>query len=102
MRTQYKNPAIHKAFKVLETLSAEEETRLRVEAREKALKNAASELAAAREEGREEGLNKGELIGEIRATQRFLKHPVIPLEELTSKSQQELTTILRQLEAKLN
>jgi predicted transposase/invertase (TIGR01784 family) len=52
MRTQYKNPAIHQAFNVLETLSADEETRLRVEAREKALKNAASELAAAREDGK--------------------------------------------------
>lgn len=51
MRTQYKNPAIHKAFNVLEQLSADEETRLRAEVREKALKNAASELAAAREEG---------------------------------------------------
>jgi predicted transposase/invertase (TIGR01784 family) len=59
MQTQYKNPVIHKAFQVLETLSADEETRLRAEIREKALKNARSELWAARAEGRAEGIIEG-------------------------------------------
>lgn len=63
MRTHYKNPVIHKAFTILETLSADEETRLRAEMREKALKNALSELAAAKEEGREEGLLEGLIQG---------------------------------------
>jgi hypothetical protein len=51
MRTQYKNPAIHKAFDMLEKLSADENARLRAEIREKALKNEVSMLAAARREG---------------------------------------------------
>ena len=94
MRTQYKNPAIHKAFRVLETLSADEETRLRAELREKALKNAVSELAAAREEGK--------LIGAILTLQRVLKHQISSEEELAQKSLQELKTMLSELEAELN
>lgn len=94
MRAQYKNPAIHQAFDVLEQLSADEETRLRAEAREKALKNAASELASAREEGK--------LIGAILMLQRVLKHSMSPEEELAQKSVKELKKMLQQLEAELN
>jgi ribosomal protein L29 len=42
-----------------------------------------------------------ELIGEIRATQRFLKRPVMPVEELAQKSMQELKEMLQELEAEL-
>lgn len=94
MRTQYKNPAIHKAFNILETISADEEARLRAELREKALKDRASELAAAREEG--------ELIGSIRTLQRVLKRSMSSKEELAQKSLKELKTVLHQLEAELN
>lgn len=55
-----------------------------------------------RQEGEKRGLNKGELIGEIRATQKFLKRPVSSLEELAPKSLKELKTLLQQLEAELN
>ena len=47
-------------------------------------------------------MNKGELIGEIRATQRFLRLPVNALEELASKPDAELQELLRQLTAQLN
>ncbi len=59
MRTYYKNPAIHKAFNILETLSADEKVRREAEMREKALKNEISELAAAKREGEKEGMKKG-------------------------------------------
>ncbi len=47
-------------------------------------------------------MNKGELIGEIRATQRFLRLPVNALEELVSKPETELQELLRELTAQLN
>ena len=53
-------------------------------------------------EGLKEGVNKGELIGEIRATQRFLRLPVNALEELVSKPETELQELLRELTAQLN
>lgn len=59
MQTQYTNPAIKRAFRVLEHLSADEETRRRAEIRERALRDEVSLLAEAREEGREEGLRNG-------------------------------------------
>ncbi len=40
---------------------------------------------------------KGELIGEIRATQRILKHPQTSREELVQKNMEELKKMLRQL-----
>ena len=54
-----------------------------------------------RQEGEKRGLNKGELIGEIRATQKFLKRPVAPVEELAGKSLKALKTMLQELEAGL-
>lgn len=53
MRTHYTNPMIHGAFGILETLSADDQTRLLAEMREKALKDEASMLSAARREGME-------------------------------------------------
>ena len=55
MRAHYKNPMIHKAFGILEQLSADEETRLRAEMRERALKDEVSMLAAAERKGMEKG-----------------------------------------------
>jgi predicted transposase/invertase (TIGR01784 family) len=59
MRKLYTNPAIHKAFEVLEALSVDELTRQRAEMREKALKNEVSMLEEAREEGLQQGLQQG-------------------------------------------
>jgi len=67
MRTAYKNPAIHKAFNILETLSADETVRHLARVREDALRNERSELFYAekkglekgRQEGRQEGLEHG-------------------------------------------
>ncbi len=55
MRTQYKNPAIHEAFNVLEELSADEKTRHLAEMREQSLINKTIEQGAARREGRRDG-----------------------------------------------
>jgi predicted transposase YdaD len=54
-----------------------------------------------RKEGRQEGINKGELIGEIRATQKFLKRPVTPVDDLAPKSLKALNVMLQELEAEL-
>lgn len=51
MRTHYKNPAIHRAFGMLEKLSADKQFRRQAEIREKALQNEVSMLAAAKREG---------------------------------------------------
>ena len=59
-------------------------------------------LKEGKQEGLKEGVNKGELIGEIRATQRFLRLPVNALEELVSKPETELQELLRELTAQLN
>ena len=72
MRTHYKNPAIHKAFDRLEEMSADEQTRLRAEIREKALKNEVSMLAAAHREGEKIGIEKGIEKGEALLLQRLL------------------------------
>ncbi len=105
MQTQYTNPSIHQAFHVLEKLSADQQTRLRAQVREKALQNALSELSAARDEGRDEGLDEGlslgELIGEIRSTQRFLQQPVILRESLAQQDRTELETLLETLTSQL-
>ncbi len=50
---------------------------------------------------RQEGRQESELIGEIRATQKFLKHPVMSMDELARKSRYELQHMLQQLETEL-
>jgi predicted transposase/invertase (TIGR01784 family) len=55
MRTAYKNPAIHKAFDILETLSADETVRHLARVREDALRNERSELFYAEKKGLEKG-----------------------------------------------
>ncbi|MCP4105155.1 MAG: hypothetical protein GY749_06410 [Desulfobacteraceae bacterium] len=54
MRTHYENPAIHKAFGVLEALSADEETRRLAQIREDALMSEQYELDAAKRKGKKE------------------------------------------------
>jgi predicted transposase/invertase (TIGR01784 family) len=54
MRTHYTNPLIHTAFTALETLSAEEKTRILAQKREESLMNERYELAAAMKKGRGE------------------------------------------------
>jgi hypothetical protein len=97
MQAQYTNPTIRQAFHALEQLSADQQTRLRAQVREKALQNALSELAAAREEG----LNHGELIGEIRSIPRFLRQPITPREVLARQTDAELQTLLDTLTSQL-
>jgi predicted transposase/invertase (TIGR01784 family) len=97
MRIQYKNPAVHKAFSVLERLSSDEEACYLAQMREDALRNEATQLAAAKEEGREEG----RLIGAICTLQEVLKQPVSPEEDLAQKGIEELREMLRILKAKI-
>jgi len=67
MRTHYANQKIHKAFNLLETLSADEKIRILAEERAKALTNEisiiGSERRIARREGEKIGIEKGEKIG---------------------------------------
>jgi predicted transposase/invertase (TIGR01784 family) len=63
MRAHYKNPLVHRAFDILETLSADQKVRRLAEMRETALRNEISALADARREGEEEGIKKGEKKG---------------------------------------
>ena len=79
MRTSYKNPAIHKAFKILEALSADEETRRLAEMREKSLKNERSELAAAKRKGIEEG----RMEEKRNAAKTLLKMGVLSIEQIS-------------------
>ncbi|OQY58857.1 MAG: hypothetical protein B6245_09690 [Desulfobacteraceae bacterium 4572_88] len=54
MRTHYENPLIHRAFTALETLSADDRTRILAQQREESMMNERYELAAAKRKGREE------------------------------------------------
>ncbi len=44
---------------------------------------------------------KSELIGEIRTTQRFLKHTVSPKEHLLQKTVEDFTELAQSLQAEL-
>ena len=101
MQAQYTNPAVHKAFTVLEKLRADEEARYRAEAREMALKNRATELAYAREESLEEGRQEGVLIGTIHTLQEILRQPITPQETLQTKPIEELRRLLEQLKSEM-
>ncbi len=102
MRTAYKNPAIHKAFDILETLSADETVRHLARVREGALRNERSELFYAEKRGEKKGEKKGELIGRIHATEQFLKRPLTPKKNLIGQSLKELGAILKKLRTELN
>ncbi len=73
MRTAYTNPAIHKAFDILETLSADEKTRRLARIREDALRTERSELFYAEKRGREEGEKRGEKRGLEKGEKRGLE-----------------------------
>lgn len=122
MREHYTNPAIHKAFNVLETLSADEKNRMLAEIREKAMINEALERSALIKEGLETGLKQGEkkglrkglkkglkegsqkgkLIGKIHFAQRLLKRQITPEKKLLEQAVKDLEAILKTLEAELN
>ncbi|MCP4347844.1 MAG: Rpn family recombination-promoting nuclease/putative transposase, partial [Desulfobacterales bacterium] len=70
MRTHYENPLIHKAFSALESLSADDKTRILAQKREESLMNERYELTAARKKGEKTGWKKGreEGIKEIAAS----------------------------------
>ncbi len=92
MRTHYKNPAIHKAFNILETLSADDQVRRLAEIRERALKNEISELAAARREGRKENAKSN--------AANLLKMGVLTLEQIaeaTGLSEKDVSGIQKNL-----
>jgi predicted transposase/invertase (TIGR01784 family) len=63
MRKNYHNPMILKAYDLLENMSADEETRVRAKAREKALKDEKSFLAEAERKGIEKGMKIGKAEG---------------------------------------
>ncbi|MCP4105441.1 MAG: Rpn family recombination-promoting nuclease/putative transposase [Desulfobacteraceae bacterium] len=96
MRTHYKNPPIHKAFNILETLSADDEVRRLAEIRERALKNEISELAAAKREGKEEGREEG-----VRSTAKnLLKMGALTLDQIaeaTGLSEKNIAEIQKNL-----
>ncbi len=90
MRAAYKNPAIHKAFDVLETLSADEKNRRLAQMREDALRNERSELLYAEkkglEKGLEQGLEKGRKEGEhekaVKTAGNLLSMGVLTIEQI--------------------
>jgi len=82
MRKDYKNPAVHKAFDLLEKLSADEITRRRAEMREKALTNEVSMLAAARREGEKTGIEKGEKLAALRTAKNLLTANILTVEQI--------------------
>ncbi len=104
-RSKYTDPAIRKAFSVLEHISADEDARRLADMREKALKDHVSALAEAREEGMKEGLEKGmekgELIGEIRLTQYQLKLPLASKADLAQQTDEALQALYHDLQQKL-
>ena len=59
------NPAIDRAEKILEWLSADEDTLVTYRLREKSLHERASMIADAKEEGREEGMKEGVKEGKL-------------------------------------
>ncbi len=113
MQAQYTTDAIQKAFTALERLSKDDEIRSLARMRFEALKFKTIEMAAVekkalakgrkegREEGQKKGMAKGELVGEIRATQRTLKQPISPREDLSQKDFKELDSMLQELVAQL-
>ena len=68
----YTNPNIHKAFRALQALSADDEARQLAETRERALSDEVSELNAARLEGERIGEIRGETRGERKGMRRLV------------------------------
>jgi len=96
MRTEYKNPAIHNAFQILEMLSADEKTRHLAEVRERALKNEVSELSAAKEEGKKEGKEEGKEEEKLNMAKKLLSMGILTPEQIseaTGLSGQEIKNL---------
>ena len=71
------NPAIDRAEKILEWLSADEDTLVTYRLREKSLHERASMIADAKEEGREEGMKEGMKEGEMKKAKETAKAALI-------------------------
>ena len=100
MRGTYKNPAIHKAFNILESLSADDESRYLAEMREKALKTERTELNAAVRRG----MQQGELKTAIRTAENLLKMGILTEEQIaqaTGLDKKEILKIRKSLDKKL-
>ena len=54
------------------------------------------------QEGLEKGLEKGKVIGQIQMAQKLLKQEVTPEKELNRKNEEELQTLLQELQSQLN
>jgi len=63
MHTKYSNPSIHKAYQILNNLSALDEAQLLARSREKAIVAQQLELQHVHQKGREEGIEIGREIG---------------------------------------
>ncbi len=95
MRTQYKNPAIHDAFSILEEMSADEKTRYLAEIREKSLKNKNSELGAARREGERIGERRGERRGKEATAMNMIAMGSFSMEQISQVSELSVDEIRR-------
>jgi predicted transposase/invertase (TIGR01784 family) len=95
MQVQYQHPAIHKAFRRLAQISADEETRRRAEIRENALKNEASMLSAAKAEGRAEGRTEGIEVKTREVAKKALQEglPIDLIIKLTGLAPEELAQL---------
>ena len=100
MRMTYKNPAIHKAFGILESLSADEESRYLAEMREKALKTERTDLNAAERRG----IQKGWTENAIRTAENLLKMGILTTEQIsqaTGLGKKEILKIRKSLDKQL-
>jgi DNA repair exonuclease SbcCD ATPase subunit len=91
------NPFARQEVKPVKHYSVEELIKMFVSALERERKQLREERKQIREEGRQEG----EIIGEIRATQRFLKRQVSSVEELAQRDTPTLRRLLQDLEQEL-
>jgi predicted transposase/invertase (TIGR01784 family) len=100
MRAHYKNPLVHRAFDILETLSADRKMRRLAEMRETALRNEISALATAREEGKKEGKKEGKEEQARSTAETLLKMGVLypeQIAEATGLSQKDISEIQKKL-----
>lgn len=103
MRQEFNNPMIHRAIDLLETLSADEVTRMRAEAREKALKDEAMFMGEAERRGRKEGWKEGRKEGKreeklgIARTLLLLGDPISKIAQVTSLDMDELKKLEKEL-----
>ncbi len=86
MRTHYENPLIHKAFSALESLSADEKTRILAQKREESLMNERYELASARKKGKKEGQKEiaASLLNDGMSPEQVMKHTGLSRDEIES------------------